>query len=233
MTQDSQAEFPESSAVHVDKAQVRDRILRERKGLSTAEHRQQSQAIVEMIFGMDAFRHARVVVAYCSFGSEMDTVEFIAEVHRCGKTLVLPRINKKMNCLDLYLVGTDKDALVDGPWGIREPNPATCKLATAQSLDLVLAPGVAFDPQGGRVGYGKGYYDKLLRSCLDLGATPWIVAGAFDLQLLERVPMQAHDIFVHGVLTESRCIICPTQPPLPASSSNTQRRCAIPDLSGQ
>jgi 5-formyltetrahydrofolate cyclo-ligase len=74
-----------------------------------------------------------------------------------------------------------------------------------EAIDWVLVPGVAFDPQGGRLGYGGGYYDRLLPL---LPSMTRRVAGAFELQVVERVPAAPHDLRVDAVITELRELVC-------------------------
>jgi 5-formyltetrahydrofolate cyclo-ligase len=74
------------------------------------------------------------------------------------------------------------------------------KRVAVEELDLILVPGVAFDAIGGRTGHGKGYYDKLLEHARP--ETP-LVALAFDCQIFDEIPMQAHDIYMDKVVTES------------------------------
>lgn len=122
--------------------------------------------------------------------------------------LVLPKINPASNTLSLHAVSDLGAQMVEGTWGIHEPSPTLCKEVDPRVLDFILIPGLAFDSLGGRLGYGKGYYDKLLSSCLSAGNRPWLVAGAFGFQLIDRVPMEAHDIAIHAVVTETDCISC-------------------------
>ena len=70
-----------------------------------------------------------------------------------------------------------------------------------ESFDLVIIPGVAFDRQGGRLGYGKGYYDRFLEQ-----TTAFRLALAFNFQVLEKVPTEKHDVPMNGILTESGII---------------------------
>lgn len=188
------------------KAHIRSRVLAARNGLSPEERSTQSRQIAERIVGMMAFRHARVVMAYNTFGSEVHTDAFIRVVREGGKRLVLPRIDRGRDCLALYQVDGEH-ALKAGVWGIREPDPVLCAPVSPGELDFVLTPGVAFDRRGGRIGYGKGYYDRLLASCLEEGGRPWTVAGAFDVQLVDAVPLEEHDVPVHAVATASECIV--------------------------
>ena len=95
--------------------------------------------------------------------------------------------------------------LAPGTLGILEPKPELReqdqRRAEVQELDLLVIPGLAFDRQGGRLGYGKGYFDRLLP-----GARPdaLLAAVAFECQLFDAVPMQPYDVRVDAVITESR-----------------------------
>jgi 5-formyltetrahydrofolate cyclo-ligase len=141
------------------------------------------------------------VAAYASYGSELDTRPLLQAVLAGGKALILPRVNRAARRLDLYRVADLAGSLAPGPWGIPEPWPDACPPAAIGEADLVVVPGVVFDVAGGRIGHGAGYYDRLLRG-LAAGSPP-LVAGAFDLQVVPEVPMDAHDRRVDLVLTES------------------------------
>ena len=94
--------------------------------------------------------------------------------------------------------------LAPGTLGILEPKPElrgqNDRRAQVQELDLLVIPGLAFDRQGGRLGYGKGYFDRLLR---DARADALLAAVAFECQLFDAVPMQPYDVRVDAVVTES------------------------------
>jgi 5-formyltetrahydrofolate cyclo-ligase len=96
------------------------------------------------------------------------------------------------------------DELAIGMYRILEPKPELRHLPHKQvpvtELDLIIVPGVAFDRRGGRMGHGKGYYDKLLEHARP--DTP-LVALAFDCQLFPEIPTAAHDIFMDRIVTES------------------------------
>ena len=179
-----------------------------RNALLLQEQKQRSGQIMREIMSMEAYQQSRVVMGYSSFGSEVDTRPLLEQVLSEGKTLVLPKINQASNTLSLHAVSDLQGQMVEGMWGIHEPSPVLCKEVEPHVLDFILIPGLAFDPHGGRLGYGKGYYDKLLSGCLSTGGRPWLVAGAFNFQVIDRVPMEAHDIPIHAVVTESGCISC-------------------------
>ncbi len=148
---------------------------------------------------LDAYRRAEIVLAYMSFGSEFGTDEFAKDVLENGKALVLQKLNGERSGLDLYLVTDLSDGLEAGAWGIREPRGGA-RIEDFSLLDFILVPGVAFSREGGRLGYGGGFYDRLLvNKRIDSTA----VAAAYSLQVVEKVPIEENDVFVDGVITES------------------------------
>jgi len=142
------------------------------------------------------------VLGYASFGSELDTLPFLEAVLADGRTLALPRIDRAARRLALHHVRNLEADLRPGVWGIPEPDPARCRAATPGEIDFVLVPGLVFDPEGGRIGYGAGYYDRLFRDWPE--PLPLLVAAAFDLQVVPAVPVLLTDHRVDVVVTESR-----------------------------
>jgi 5-formyltetrahydrofolate cyclo-ligase len=126
-----------------------------------------------------------------------------------GGTLLLPRIVRTpQRHLELHAVGDPARDLIAGPWGIREPDPQRCPRMTLADATCVLVPGVAFDATGARLGYGGGFYDRLLATA----PTVPRIAAAFDLQLVDAVPVDAHDLRVDRVITPTREIALPPRP---------------------
>jgi 5-formyltetrahydrofolate cyclo-ligase len=119
-----------------------------------------------------------------------------------GRTLVLPRVDRETRLLVLHEVRGLDTELRPGTWGIPEPAPARCRPVAPAEIDFVLVPGLVFDPDGGRIGYGAGYYDRLLGSWPE--PLPPLVAAAFELQVVPAVPVLATDRRVDLVVTESR-----------------------------
>lgn len=190
------------------KAQIRSAVVAARNRLAPAERLRRSRAITDRVVAMASFREAACVMAYCSFGSELDTAAFLDAVLAEGKTLALPKIDRARNRLGVYAVRDFYTQTVAGVWGIREPDPRVCAAVEPRDLDFVLVPGVAFDRRGGRIGYGKGYYDRLLEECRNGGGNPHRVAGAFETQLVDHVPMEHHDVPIEIVATESQTLFC-------------------------
>jgi 5-formyltetrahydrofolate cyclo-ligase len=84
-----------------------------------------------------------------------------------------------------------------------EPNPARCKLVPIEHIDIAIIPGIAFDEKGGRIGSGKGYYDRMIP---DLAITTRKVALAFEEQVVQQIPMESHDKHVDIIITDERII---------------------------
>ncbi len=160
-----------------------------------------SRTIVQDIVETSVYRRSDRIMAYASFGSELRTDEFVRHVLDQGKTLLLPRVDRQKGSLDIYRVRDPVRDLRGGTWGIREPRPDRCARVGPHAIDFVLVPGVAFDTRGTRLGYGGGFYDKLLADGLSPGA--WLVAGAFETQMVEKVPLDEHDVPMDVVVTEN------------------------------
>jgi 5-formyltetrahydrofolate cyclo-ligase len=185
----------------VAKAELRRSVLARRDALAPERRLSLSAAIFQTILALPAFASARQVLAYSSFGSEPATAPFLEAVLGAGKALVLPRIDRANRRLALHRVTDLATGLRPGVWGIREPDPARCPPVAVETVDFALVPGVVFDVEGGRIGYGAGYYDRLLAGCA--GGTA-LVAAAFQLQVVDAVPMAEHDRRVDLVVTEQR-----------------------------
>ena len=141
-----------------------------------------------------------------NFGAEFASESWIQQVLAEGKKLALPRVNHHTNQLDLYWVDDLENQLAPGLWGIREPIVERCeKLNTPNEVEFALLPGVAFSRNGARLGYGGGFYDKLLAR---MAHRPALAAAAFALQIVEQIPQEATDVKVGWIITEQEIIAC-------------------------
>jgi 5-formyltetrahydrofolate cyclo-ligase len=165
-----------------------------------------SRAICGKFMALPAYHAATTVMWYVDAGSEVRTRHTLPEALTHGKRVVVPWCVVETNTLELFLL-EDMSELVEGAYKILEPKDELrrlpAKVVQPEELDLVMVPGTAFDPRGGRMGQGKGYYDRLLA-----GARPDapLVALAFDCQLFDEIPVASHDVFMDQVLTETRAI---------------------------
>lgn len=183
------------------KVELRKAIIARRVSLSLPVRQTANRAISKQVLALGGFHDAQTVLAYMSFAAEFSSTEIVRATLDRDKVLVLPKISVTERQLDLFRV-CDLDAdLIPGTWGILEPNPERCAKITTEEIDFVLVPGVAFDSGCNRLGYGGGYYDRLLE---DLGPFATLVAGAFSVQMVERIPLEAHDIALDLIVTEDQ-----------------------------
>ncbi len=199
-------------SVFVRKQEVRSRYLERRNELSLEERRQKSGKIKEFLMREPVFQKARTVLVYMDYRSEVMTTELVEELLLLGtKRVFAPRV-EGMD-IEFYEVRSMAD-FEKGYQGIREPKSALSQgtekdilerfrpgESGAQETDgacLILVPGSVFDRQGGRMGYGKGFYDRFL------AGAPFVysVGLAFECQVAGRVPTEAHDRRIHMLITE-------------------------------
>ena len=185
-------------AIQQAKAQLRVAIIARRDAADVASRMRHSRSITQKLCALPEYRAAAVVAAYASFGSELDTSEFLCRILADGKLLLLPRINRPQRALELRQVADPGADLVAGVWGIREP-AERCRIIGPAEVEFMLVPGVAFTAGGARLGYGGGFYDRLLTS-LDQRAIR--IAAAFALQIVEHIPEGPRDQRVGQVVTE-------------------------------
>jgi 5-formyltetrahydrofolate cyclo-ligase len=189
--------------LHEAKRALRARVLAERNALAAAVHSDQSARIAARLAGLDSFRQAEVVLLTLPFGSEWDTRPLAVAALSQRKTLAIPRVDAGAKMLVLHAVTDLARDIAPGFRAIPEPLAAT-RVVAPEAIDWILVPGVAFDASGGRLGYGGGYYDRLLPLCR--AGVPR-VAGAFELQLLDRVPAAPHDAHIDAIATPDRFVI--------------------------
>ena len=189
-------------SLHEAKQSLRERVLAQRDALAPAARAAASRAIAARIEALPAFAAARSVLLTLPFRSEWDTWPLAHRIAGSHRRLVVPRVDRASRMLELHLV-EDLREVVPGYLGIPEPRP-DCPSVRPADVDFVLIPGVAFDASGRRLGYGGGYYDRLLPLMRPDVAD---VAGAFDEQVVAAVPTAAHDRRVGTLVTPTRTIV--------------------------
>ncbi|MCR4891765.1 MAG: 5-formyltetrahydrofolate cyclo-ligase [Lachnospiraceae bacterium] len=184
------------------KRRLRGQILTLRDRLSPSEIRAKSQAIWDRLSGTDLFRNANLIFFFLGYDKEVQTKFMVENALSEGKRIAVPRVlsDREMAFYEI----TDLEGLVPGFRGILEPAPGLEPVR--ERPDLILLPGTVFDEKGGRIGYGKGYYDHFLS---DQPAQIPRIALCFDLQVLSHIPTEDHDIRAHRIITEKRIISCP------------------------
>ena len=190
----------------VMKQSLRKRIIAQREQLSPEARAAHSAAISKHLLQLSDYRQAGMVLGYMNFGAEFASELWIQQLIAEGKKLALPRVNHHTGQLDLYWVDDLETQLAPGLWGIREPVVERCeRLDTLNEVEFVLLPGVAFTRNGARLGYGGGFYDKLLAR---MTHQPTLAAAAFGLQIVEQIPQEATDVKIEWIITEQETIDC-------------------------
>ncbi len=204
-----------SDSVSSVKQALRKDIIELRQQLPAEVRAVRSTAITRRLLQLPGYQGAGAVLGYMNFGAEFASELWIAEALAQGKRVALPRVNHHTNHLDLYWVEDLENQLETGLWNIREPIVERCERVLAlNEVEFALLPGVAFTRAGARLGYGGGFYDKLLAQ-LDHehagSSRPLLVAAAFALQLVDQLPQEATDMKVEWIVTEHETIACSDQ----------------------
>lgn len=177
-------------------------MIARRNSMTPEEVLEKSLVVQRRIMKMPEYMESDSVGLYADFNNEVSTSLIIDEALREGKKVLLPCI-KGRGLLFFSIRG--RDELEVGPFGILAPRYSEEKLDRIEEAGFLLVPGVAYDPKGGRIGYGGGFYDRTLGR---LARRPFVVAPAYDIQVLDEMPMMEHDVRVDVVVTESRTILC-------------------------
>jgi 5-formyltetrahydrofolate cyclo-ligase len=184
-----------------EKELLRARIRRQRRQIDSIWRDLASATIISRLETLPLFQRAQVIQTYVALRHEVNTHDLIQSLLRNGKSVALPKVARG-NDLDQYFI-KDFSELQAGAFGIFEPRADSRRLATAAQFDLVIVPGLAFDRSGQRLGAGKGYYDRFLAQV----KAPKI-ALAFSFQVVEKIPVAAHDQPVDMIVTEQEVISC-------------------------
>ncbi|MFA5929302.1 MAG: phosphoribosylglycinamide formyltransferase [Candidatus Micrarchaeia archaeon] len=172
-------EFHHSSGGHVNCIEIMDRFLR-----------------------LPCFNSAKCVLLYASKGGEVHTDGIIQSALSLGKKVALPVTVQEGHALELYEIKSISE-LSEGAFGILEPARNPERRVQPEEVELVVVPGVTFDRRGHRLGYGRGYYDSLLKRIKGCK-----VGLAYDMQIVGHVPDEPHDVAVDMVVTQSETIRC-------------------------
>ena len=177
-----------------EKRLIRKQIFAARKQCSDAQVEEWSHQITDQVLKLSEFMKANHILAYADYNHEVMTRYIIEEAWKAGKEVAVPKVvGKDM----VFYRLTDFSQLEPGYFGI--PEPVRGEIVKWEDA-LMVMPGVAFDPENNRVGYGGGFYDKYLEKHPNLHA----IAIAFELQMYRELPFEEHDIKPEKVVTEKQ-----------------------------
>lgn len=194
---DAGADASTPSALRLAKQSLRGRVLAAREDLSPQVRAAEALSIRDRLTALPSFRHATCLLLTLPFRSEWDTRPLVDAALREGRRIAVPRVDRETRMLRLHAIeNVDRD-IVPGYLGVPEPRPTLPAIHPVE-VDWVLVPGVAFDAQGRRLGYGGGFFDRLLPL---IAAEAPKIAGAFDVQIVDEVPAGPLDHRVDAVAT--------------------------------
>ena len=182
----------------INKNELRKQILKSRDELDQEISIEKSREAAENVVNSDIFAKAENIMVFSSFRSEIGTIEIVNAIFANRKKLFLPlsmmETNEIVSCLISSL-----DDLELGNYGILEPKKKSIFIGNSKDLDLIIVPGAAFDMNGHRIGYGAGYYDRLLSRPNMKAVT---LGLCFDMQIVPYIPNSKHDISIDYLVTE-------------------------------
>ncbi len=165
-----------------------------RNSMKEIERKNESRLVCEKILELSEYKRAKKILSFMNFGSEIEIEILNNMIIESQRELFLPRIEKDG---ELSIVKFDFK-FKRGQFGIREPIGEEYLGA----LDLIIVPGLAFDREGNRIGYGKGYYDRLFSKYLNVKK----IAPIFEFQLFSEIPTEIHDVKIDIIITKNEVL---------------------------
>lgn len=184
-----------------EKKILRNKILSIRDSLNRNEKEIMDNEIFNKLKNTELYKNARNIFIYISFSNEINTINIIKKALEDKKDVFIPKIyktNKSMKAIKL----NSFDDLKKNSMGILEPIDDS-KYIEKENIDLIVVPGVVFDKDCNRIGYGGGYYDRYLK---DIAYKNNKVVLAYDLQVIDKIESEEHDIKVDYIITNTKII---------------------------
>jgi 5-formyltetrahydrofolate cyclo-ligase len=169
-----------------------------------------SAAACARLLETPGFSRARTIMGYMPLPEELDLWPLFDAAFAAGKRVCLPRIDWAARTMAPMVIDSRNFEREVREHGLEEP--AAGPILPIESLDLILIPGLAFDATGNRIGRGAGFYDRFLSTFRRVRRQGAAAIGiAFELQIVDRVPTEAHDALLDGLVTERRLVLCRTE----------------------
>lgn len=179
---------------------IREAVRKRRDAITAAEAESKSAAIMRNLMKTAEYKNAKAAMLYAAKGNEVRTRGMIYAALKEGKTVLLPITNTVKREIEAAVIEDYDTDLKKGAFGIMEPKQR--RPFDEAKIELVIVPGIAFDLEGHRLGYGHGFYDKLLHRLTNAAK----VGLAYDFQVVQKLPSESHDEIMDVVVTESRVI---------------------------
>lgn len=190
---------------YTNKEELRAAVLERRDELDDDTIERASALFCDRLEAHPVYSNARGIAGYAAIRGELDPSRLLTDALDEGRSVYLPRVIDAHHLEFARFRGFD--ALEEGPFGVMEPQGPAEPL---RDIDLFFVPGVGFDRDGGRIGFGRGYYDRVLGRRLALaGDDPTFVGCCYEWQLVDDIiPVESHDVAMHYVATDNAIIKC-------------------------
>ncbi len=182
------------------KNEIRQKLKKLRAQMPAAEVAEKSVKAAQLFLQSDFYRTANQIMLYMKLGNETDTSNIISRAFADGKRLIFPVTEQKTGIIT-PVYAEEKTVFKKGNFSVLEPVDA--EKADISKIDVIIVPGVAFDKTGGRIGFGKGCYDRLLKN---INAVK--IGCCYEFQICEHIPCDEHDIKMDFIITENGIINC-------------------------
>jgi 5-formyltetrahydrofolate cyclo-ligase len=193
------------TSMKMDKFVVRQDMRRRRDAMSLDDVLNLSRAIEDRLFACKEFLDCRNVMFFLSFGNEVRTDEMIARSLIDNKRVYVPRLIRRERRMEVCEITDMNQEFELGSYDIREPSRLNSRVVSPSIIDAVIAPGLAFDRSGGRIGFGGGYFDWLFKQLPD-GAQR--LGVAYEFQVKDSIPQDFWDERVQKIFTDNDMINC-------------------------
>ncbi|MBN1298589.1 MAG: 5-formyltetrahydrofolate cyclo-ligase [Actinobacteria bacterium] len=180
-----------------EKKQIRQAIQEKRNSMEKETRLAFSEEIANKFLALQQYRDTRSILIFYPFRSEADSTFIIKRALKEGKKIILPKVKGKE--LELYYINDTGSQLEKSRMGIMEPVDNLCSKAAVEDVDIAVIPGLCFDKNMNRLGFGGGFFDRLIPM---LPANIKKIAICFDLQVLDNIPVEKHDKKIDMIITE-------------------------------
>ncbi|PMC39628.1 5-formyltetrahydrofolate cyclo-ligase [Bacillus sp. UMB0899] len=180
----------------MEKSHLRELVKNKLEELNTNTFTKGCTKIHKHLFSLRNWTNAKTIAVTVSRGREVDTTNIIEKAWHEKKQVVVPKCDPKSNTMIFRKIDSFQQ-LETVFFGIKEPIESETTPVYSEDIDLMIVPGICFDQDGYRIGYGGGYYDRYLKSYHG-----YTISLAFSFQLFNRIPREPHDIPVKDLITE-------------------------------
>ncbi len=181
----------------LSKKELRTRLKANIAALSADEIHHRSRQACNSLVAQPEFERAEIVMVFLSLPTEINTAPLVLRAWQEGKRVLAPRVSWEQRRMMPVEIRSLTENIEDTQWSLRQPlqgDPVPLSM-----IDLVVVPGLGFDPEGNRLGRGRGFYDRFLAHSEFAGST---CAVAFEEQIVEAIPADSHDIRVDMLITD-------------------------------